>query len=383
MFNAVVIASNPSRCQSVRNAAAETGKVVVLRELEDYPTGPALARLLNTTEPDLLLLDFDAPEMALECLSLAVSLRTTCVLALGPETAIDSAARDPRVAATVAFPPDVGTLMKAIDEAIHHGRAPVEKNLLAFLPAKAGSGASTIVFNTAVALRKLNRKVLVIEADLRSGVLSFMLNVTPGHSIQSLLWGAGEMDRFRVYNAVTKALDIDFLLSNRTWKGRFPLWDDYFRLLEAVKAHYDDVLVDLPELVNSGTREIVQRSRLVFPVSTPELLQLKLAQHRVQELLEWGVPEDRIRILLNRWHGGEAKPEDIGLLLRYPLDKVFPNDYPTLRAATLAGRPLPADSPLGTAFAEFALALTGAPVSPSEGSLSSRLRGLFRRNCTT
>jgi Flp pilus assembly CpaE family ATPase len=161
-----------------------------------------------------------------------------------------------------------------------------------------------------------------------------------------------------------------------------PQWHDYFLLLDAVKMQYDFVLVDLPELVNPATREIVQRARQVFTVCTPELPSLRLAQRRLEELRGWRVPDDRIQLLLNRWHSGDISPDDVRALIGRPVFQVIPNDYPTVRRAMMEGRTVGPATKLGKAFGDLAAALlqSGSPAEKS-GALS-RLRGFLRPKTT-
>src|SRR5262249_40299339 len=84
--------------------------------------------------------------------------------------------------------------LKGIEQAMQKAR-PALDYLLAFLPAKAGSGCSTICLNVAGCLANtLGKKTLVLEADIRSGMLSFLLNVTPKGSIVDALRDAAHLD---------------------------------------------------------------------------------------------------------------------------------------------------------------------------------------------
>src|SRR5262249_24613387 len=59
--------------------------------------------------------------------------------------------------------------------AVQHCDPRQHENLFAFIPAKAGGGASTVAFNTAGSLAQLHQKTVVLECDHRSGVMSEML----------------------------------------------------------------------------------------------------------------------------------------------------------------------------------------------------------------
>jgi Flp pilus assembly CpaE family ATPase len=133
------------------------------------------------------------------------------------------------------------------------------------------------------------------------------------------------------------------------------------------------VLADLPELVNPATVEIVRSASHVMVVTTQEVLTLKMAERRMRELIDWGVPEDRIKILANRWQRKEISKEEIEKFLRRPVYATFENDFPAVRRATLDGGPVSASCGLGNSFHAFAQRLSGAKAA--SGGWLSRLRG--------
>src|SRR5438045_3059693 len=78
---------------------------------------------------------------------------------------------------------------------IHKLRSGLQENLVAFLPAKAGSGCTTVALNTAGRLAgALGHKVLLIEGDLNSGVLSILLNVKAPRSLLDALENSSRLD---------------------------------------------------------------------------------------------------------------------------------------------------------------------------------------------
>lgn len=380
MFGALLIGSTAERSIALRESAAESRRLMLMRVAEGYPSGGQLVRLLNSVEPEFVLLDMADADAARSCAACVASVATgTAVIGFGGEGWLASLSQVPQIAALVSYPPAAGELEKAIDEALHRMQCTVDDNLIAFLPSKAGSGATTVALNTAVALAGVNRRVLLIECDLRSGVLAEMLNLHPTHSIQQVLLGSDELDRFRLENAVAKAQGVDLLLSSRSSRRCMPEWGDYYRLLQVARSRYDVVVVDLPELVNPATREIVQRCRAVYNVCTPELLSVRLAEQRIAELADWGVADDRVFVILNRWQRGDMTPADLETRTRRKVAKVFPNDYPGVRAALIEGVPVSASSTLGRSFKAFAREVTAAePPAPQANTFGLRLKSLLQ-----
>jgi Flp pilus assembly CpaE family ATPase len=129
----------------------------------------------------------------------------------------------------------------------------------------------------------------------------------------------------------------------------------------------------LPEVVNEATDEIVQAAQWTFVVCTPELASLTLAEQRLKELKAHGAVPARLRVVLNRWHKSDMKPEDVAALLGHPVSFVVRNDYRTISKAISSGRPVGPDTDLGRSYIEFAKKLMGGskkePASKSRFSL--------------
>ena len=176
------------------------------------------------------------------------------------------------------------------------------------------------------------------------------------------LENAGELDYSLWTKYITKAHNVDFLLADPK-KRVLPSWANYHHLLDFAASRYDHILVDLPEVVNDATVEIVRRAKSVFVVCTPELPSLALAPQRCQELETRGLPAGKISIVLNRWHKGEITASELEEVISRPVSAVFRNDYHTVSSATKAFDFVKTGSTLGRSFTQFAGMLAGEPES--------------------
>ena len=93
-------------------------------------------------------------------------------------------------------------------------------------------------------------------------------------------------------------------------------------------------MVDLPEIVNTATAEVVRRARAVYVVSTPEFASLKLSKQRCQELSGWGVERDGSTHCSIAAHKTDIGPQEAEQILGCPVAATFPNDYKNVRRAT-------------------------------------------------
>src|SRR5258708_26236817 len=104
------------------------------------------------------------------------------------------------VTALLVSPVNLKNFQDSVDRAIHKMSGAVQENLFAFLPAKAGSGCTTIALNTAGYMadtsrpNSLARKVLLIDGDLRSPVLSVLLCLHHRYSLRDPLDDSQPLD---------------------------------------------------------------------------------------------------------------------------------------------------------------------------------------------
>jgi len=356
----------------LRGVAGKSNEFAIESIVELTTAGYGVARMLGTSRPDVMLLEMTDPGRDL---TLADAIHAQCpdipLVGLASRDIQMLLNRNPNsnVASVAAWPFTVTELEEAVSGAVHKSNGGIHENLVAFLPGKAGSGASTVVLQTArVVTHELKRRVLVIEADLHSGSLSAMLQVQTKFSIRDALAEAPRADSMIWQRYVTSAVGVDFLLTNTAVKEPVPSWTHYFHLLRFAAPKYDLTMVDLPEVVNTATAEVVRRARAVYVVATPEFASLKLAQQRCQELENWGVDRGRIQALLNRGHKNDIDAKDAEKMLGCPVAASFPNDYKTIRRATTEGSFIDMRSDLGQAYLNFSRTLTGVGAEKKSSS---------------
>jgi pilus assembly protein CpaE len=290
------------------------------------------------------------------------------------------------ITALLVSPVNLKSFQDSVDRAIHKMSGAVQENLFAFLPAKAGSGCTTVALNTAGYLAdtsrpdSLARKVLLIEGDLRSGVLSVMLGLHHQYSLRDALDDSEQLDYSRWTKLLATWGGLDVLLSSTRQKEPLPSWTQYHHLLGFAARRYDSILVDLPEVVNDATVEIVRRAERVFVVCTPEPPSLALTPLRCEELTGRGIREDKIRIVVNRWHRGEISVAEVEKLVKYPVAALIGNDYATVSRAAMGHVFVDHETRVGKSIAAFARKVAKAPDLSTSGFMQGLLKGFSAKS---
>lgn len=386
MFSGIAIHSSSVRRQYTHALAVNSGMLLLARTSDSYPGQSDLTRICAIPNPDVILLDLDNPEAALHCLEFVHQAHPdTPVICFGGTPVQHRTFRLHGVNHFLAYPPEPHAFITTLAQAIRGSHGGPMPGLFAFVPAKAGSGASTLCSGLAAAMAgSLEKRVLCADADLRCGSLALMSGVQPRGSIQGALASAYELDQFKWANCVTPIHGVDFLLSTGSLPHPFPEWSHYFALLRFVESRYDVLLFDLPELVNDSTEEVIRRASRVVVVTTQETVSLKMAERRISELQKWGAPDERIHLLVNRWTSRDTQAAEAASLAAWQIRWKIPNDYPRARAMQAGELPVAPSSSLGKALRDLAEDLLSAVTVAGEKTarptgLSGVLRSLVSR----
>jgi pilus assembly protein CpaE len=357
MISAIIIAPSQDLAHYLESLCDSLGQIRIARAMDAYPPPYEITQALNSTGAGLLLLELGLGEEALETARhVRIETPEICIIGFAP-TREDDETHDAHGAGVdeILFAPfSAQNLKEALTRAAGARRSMTHGELLAFLPAKAGNGASTTALHFAGTLAQAQQKVLLLDADLHSGLLALALNQDPKKSILDALESATQLtdDLWSLF--VSQAHGIDTLGPPRTKRVQvFSPWD-YQHLLAFARERYDFVIADLPEIVNDATEAIVREAKHVFVVCTPEMPSLFLARRRIHELQTRAVNESAIGVILNRCENRDAQAGEAEHVLERKLSAVLPNDYAGVQQALREARPVKEGTEIAKAFTAFA-----------------------------
>jgi pilus assembly protein CpaE len=222
-------------------------------------------------------------------------------------------------------------------------QGPRTGRVLALHGSKGGVGATTIAVNLAVALRtETGGRVALVDGNLYSGDVAVSLNIISRNSITDLLPHLRDLDKDLLEKAsvvhrsgVSVLLGPEDLESAETVSG-----DAMQRILKAMRAHFDFIVVDTCSLPDQVTGTALDNADVVLLVATPELPSLKNAARFIRRCREIGYPADKLMLIVNRENSRGAIPRaDIEENLKLKVAVGIRSDGRTLIKATNAGEP--------------------------------------------
>ena len=376
MFRSVIISPDQELGARLGSALDATSFVEILRIHDQYPAGSDLIRSLRAQAVDVVFLSFHSLAKAQLTVKLLES-EVPHVQVVGIHSHMDPAVMRESMRLGLREFLVNPFERRFIMESLTHlkemlDRRPVSyettDQIYTFLPSKAGVGTSTIATNMSAAMARLPKtRVMLTDFDLNSGMLRFMLKLTNTHSVVDAVEHAGHIDENLWPQLVTRMGEMDVLHAGRINPACRIEPMQIRDLVNFMRRNYQAVCFDLSGNLERYSLELMQESKRIFLVCTPEFPSLHLAREKLQFLREIDL-EKRVSVILNRV---PKKPlftaPQVEELLGVKVLRVFPNDYVGVNTAMTEGTLVNPTSEIGKAFMEFAATLlspipTAAPV---------------------
>ncbi len=306
---------------------------------------------LERMRPDVVLIDISGWKEPLE--GLVTSIRTAIggdpmIIALNTTTESSVILSSLRAGVNeYLFPPLNEPLKKALEKRSaersrkRDGAKGAGKSF-AFLSAKGGCGATTIVCHVAQELGRPKTKA----------VYSILDAVNNLHRLDISYWKA------LVSNGIP---GVEIIAAPLALASKQQPRDEQVRhVLAFARPHYDWTLVDLGRGLSRLAMAALEEIDEVCMVTTLEVPALHQCKQIVQTLLDSGYGKNRIRLVLNRAPKRlDITPGELEKMLGIPIFGMVPNDYPELYETYAEGRMLNHGSELGKQIARLAGKLAG------------------------
>jgi pilus assembly protein CpaE len=254
--------------------------------------------------------------------------------------------------------------------------------IIAVMPAKGASGATTIACNLAFYWKRMGAKrVLLADLDPLTGTLSFLLKIKSVFSFLDALQRSHELDADLWRAMVTTVNGVDVLLAPELITENPPELNDPSPILEYARRAYDVIILDAGNVYGDWNLNQARAAQEVLLVTTNELPSLQAAQRALSYMDANRVGRWKIRLLVNRYQReiGLSR-EVIGTALHTEVFDAIPSDYDSVQKALMEGKPVPANTAFGKALTQVVERLGARPgEGEKKGGSLGGLFGLFSK----
>jgi pilus assembly protein CpaE len=360
-LNCVMIAPEGARVNSLREAISASYTFELIEWQKQYPEEAAFLRMLRLSAPELLIVDFADQPKALRIIALArQNSPATEILALCEEnisilsTLLRAGVND--YLTTSSTFDEIADILKVQAEKLSKRPTMARPggDIISFLPAKPGSGASTIAANASFAASRFpGKRTLLADFDRNAGVLSFLFKLRAEHNLRDALNSVQDLDGELWARLRSQVGDLDILPADLD--STTPMDGNRAnRLIQFFRRAYDLSCIDLSGQLDSSAIEALVESKRVYIVCTQELACQHLLLRKVERLRRAGL-DKQMRLIVNRFLPRHVMSADrIADLVGLPVELTIANNYEAANCSMENGALIKQDTNLGRSYNKLA-----------------------------
>lgn len=332
--------------------------ITVVGEARD---GQEAVDLVRDTEPDVILMDTNMPEMdgikATEIISVKYPQVAVIIVSVQGEAeylrrAMLAGAKEYLVKPFTAD--ELASTVKRVVELNRQrwetygqpqGKQPEVKShqpqIIALFSTKGGVGKSSLCTNLAVALAKqTGEKVGLVDLDLQFGDVAVMMNIYPKRTLAELMQEQGELDAELLENYLYERNGVKVLAApNKPELAELVTAEGIEKVLKVFTKNHDYILVDTPPVFSDTTLVALDMADRILLVASLELPTVKNIKRGVDVLKSLGLLP-KARLILNRATGSWGiEPEDVEKVLEMKIEAQLPSEGKLVIQSVNRGQP--------------------------------------------
>jgi len=235
-------------------------------------------------------------------------------------------------------------LLLRVREDLHTKDFPSQDKLIVVMGAKGGVGTTTVAVNLGVQLATFARKRTVLLDFARPlGNVHLLLDLHPKFGIRDSIEGLERLDSHFMTGLLTRHKTKLEILGGTTQPEEWQSIDINVldRVVNVAQNAFDIVLVDIGSQFSSEWGAILRSARMILIVSEANVPSLWTLERRLLALKGFGIPQDRARIIINRWHKGDDEVlKSIQKDINRPIFASLPNEFRKASQSVNLGTPL-------------------------------------------
>ena len=262
---------------------------------------------------------------------------------------------------------------------------------LCVIGASGGTGATSIACNLALEIaHRSERECGLIDLDLQFGDCAINFDSEPKYNIFDVADSGGDVDRSLLASTVsTFACKVALLSRPELMEQDEQISPEVIhRVIDVMVSMYENVVVDVPGALTPRTMAALGQADRILVVCQLLVPSLRNAKRLFDAFLRFGIPPDRVEVVVNRTDGrsGRVTVKDLEETIHKPVFACIPNDYQFVARSIDFGRPIASldrNSPVRAAIRQMAeRLLSDASESSPDSKARSRPRGFLGRLLT-
>lgn len=252
--------------------------------------------------------------------------------------------------------------------------------IITFISCKGGAGATFLGINTAYLIaEKYKKKVLFIDLHGQYGDAAYYLTDKPGAGNIAEIVSQPYLNSVTIASAATQVADHYYLLpaSNSIEKSSKIMPHHIDTILTVASSEYDYIFLDVSYVLDSIAMRALDRSDIIYVVTQPTLAYLKSLINMLGIFSELSYPNERIKILMNKFDLESALTDDqIRKLINRESDIQVPYDGIEVDDSINAGIPLvklAKSNPVSQSIENLAVSLLNGKVEPKAENFISKI----------
>ena len=225
-----------------------------------------------------------------------------------------------------------------------------EAQILTYIPAAGGVGATTLAIQTALTMLAGKQKTTacLVDLDFQNGSCAFHLDVEPLLDLDAIGPNPQRLDAQLLEVMLSPHPSGMMVLGapNRPAETRVPDAAVVMKLLDLAASRFDYVVIDLPRTWFPWTDAVLSGSNKVFVVTETTVPGLKLASNLANAMVAKLGAEVKPRVIVNRFEqkmfGSGLRRSDLEAALKEQFAGTVSNNYRLVREAIDRGVPLDA-----------------------------------------
>jgi pilus assembly protein CpaE len=272
-------------------------------------------------------------------------------------------------------------LLLRISQDLDTKEFPSQDKLIVVMGAKGGVGTTTVAVNLGVQLATFARKRTVLLDFARPlGNVHLLLDLHPKFGIRDAVESLDRLDSHFLAGLLTRHKTKLEVLGGTTQPEEWQAIDVNVldRVVNVTQNAFDVVMLDMGSQFSVEWATILRMARMILIVAEANVPSLWTLERRLLALKGFGIPQDRARIIINRWHKGDDEVlKSIQKDINRPIFASLPNDFRKASQAVNLGTPILENhnNTLSGRYRQIAGQLVGIDTSVIEKK--SPLSGLF------